>query len=169
MTTTAQYQMKSDKKLRTPDGRVIRNTTGEETVPGDPPEEAARVMQPFVDACLAVVPERPLSTGGSLGPFLFLLGAADRFWQRLGLDDRRFPAFAAELLKSQGGVAASEAVTISAALPQLRDVPTASAVIAEGAAVMDTWLDSHDPDAVLRITELLPQWTSLADELPGKT
>ena len=160
--------MQGNNKIRTPDGRVIRNTTGEKAGADDQAEEAVRAMGPFIDACLAAMPERPLSAGGRIGLFLFQLGAADRFWQRHGLNDRHFPAFAAQLLQLKGGVAASEAMAISTALPQLRGVAAASAVIAEGAAVMDTWLDSHDTAVVLCLTELLPQWENLPDLLPGK-
>ncbi len=122
----------TDSKLRTPDGRVIRAAAGDETVAAYPDEEGVRAMKPFFDACQAVLSDRPVSAGGRLGLFLFQLGAADRFWHRHNLDDHRFPAFAAQLLQSQAGVGASEAVAISTALPQLRGVAAANAVIAEG-------------------------------------
>ena len=159
----------TDGKLRTPDGRVIRTGAGEEPTGGELSDNGLGTMQPFIDACSAALPERPSSAAGRLGFFLFLLGAADRFWYRQGLDDRRFPAFAARLLQSQGGIAASEAVTIAGALPQLRSVAAARAVIAEGASMMDLWLDSHDLTAVLRITELLPHWEDMPDLLPGRS
>jgi hypothetical protein len=44
--------------------------------------------------------------------FLFMLGAADRLWAHLGLDDLRFPALAAGLLQ-QRGLAADEALTLA--------------------------------------------------------
>lgn len=146
-----------------PDGR----TTGyhKEAAPGaqDAVTQRLEVMQPFIDACEAVIPQHPADGNTRLGLFVFLLGAADRLWQREGLDDARFPAFAEALLRSQG-VPATAASTVAFALPELRGIEAARDMLLEGAAAMDRWRESHDGNSVLRLPDLLADWRD--DRLP---
>jgi hypothetical protein len=121
-------------------------------------------MQSFIDACQMMLPDG-FSTGNArIGLFLFLLGASDRMWQRLNLDDSRFPPFATSLLESLG-VAASAATALCAELPQLRHSAVAREALLEGAESMDIWLDGHDPNSLLRLKDLVLQWqkTSWSD------
>jgi hypothetical protein len=146
-----------------PDGRITdyRHDQG----PREPPAHAAalEIMRPFIAACEAVLPDDPAHGNTRLGLFVFLLGAADRLWQREGLDDARFPAFAEQLLRARG-VPATAASTLSFTLPQLRGIEIARDMLLEGAAAMDDWLASRDGNRVLRLPELLADWQD--DALP---
>ena len=146
-----------------PDGRTTGYREDAASDGQDPVAQRLAVMQPFIDACQAVVPEHPADGNARLGLFIFLLGAADRLWQRQGLDDARFPAFAEALLRSQG-VPAPAASTVAFALPELRDIEAARDMLLEGAAAMDRWLGSHNGNSVLRLPELLADWRD--DRLP---
>lgn len=147
----------ASRKQTTPDGRVSSYATP--TMPDSPapPDPALRLMQPFIDACLAVLPERTLTGPGRIGFVLFLVGAADRMWQQHGLDPHRFAGFAAHLLQLHG-VEADAAATIALNLPRLPEDQAARAALAEGAEVFSLWHEGHDPNVVLRITQLAPGW-----------
>jgi hypothetical protein len=146
----------------TPDGRIITDAdhaAAPTRFGGDPRLQA---LQPFIDACLTVLPDGPLAGNVRLGVFLFLLGAADRLWQRLSLDEQRFPAFAEALLELHG-LSAEEAATLALTLPQIRDNEAAREVLLEGAETLDHWLDGHDSNSVLRLNELVLHWR----QMPG--
>jgi hypothetical protein len=148
----------TDKYQRTPDGRTIR-------VPDDatsdahnqPVDEQLNILQPFIDACLVIAPEQSLNGHSRTGLLLFLLGAADEFWRRHELDDTRFPAFAQSLLQ-RSGVSGPAAATLSDTLPQLMSVEIARETFQEGAETLNDWLNSHDSNSVLRLTEVINRW-----------
>ena len=84
------------------DGREITGTGGIPPANSRDRDPRLEILQPFVDACLVMLPEEPLTVNGRIGVLLFLLGAADRLWVRLYLGDARFPAFAESLLQMHG-------------------------------------------------------------------
>lgn len=145
------------RKRSTPDGRITSYATP--TRPDRPaaPDPALTLLQPFIDACLAVVPEGTLSGPGRTGFVLFLIGAADRMWRHYGFDPHRFAAFAAHLLQVHG-VKSDAAAAIALNLPRLPESAPARAVLVEGAEVFAQWREGHDPNAVLRLTQLAPRW-----------
>jgi hypothetical protein len=143
---------------QTPDGRVICYTAPNGTRDSDEvAAPALAALKPFIQACMAMLPDLPMSGRTRATVLLFLLGAADRMWQRFRLDDQLFPDFAADLLRQQG-LPAAEAVTLAGALPQARDDASAREALLEGAEAMDHWLDDHDGNSVLRLGELLSGW-----------
>ena len=151
-------------RYRAPDGRVLSyGNTGDKTAKTSF-EQRLGALEPFIEASLAVMPMRPLSTDRRLGLFLFFLGAADRMWQRNNLDDARFPRFAERLLQLHG-VPASSATALANDLPRLREVAAARDAMREGAEVFEQWMDGHDVDAVLRLIELIPHWDDLRARL----
>jgi hypothetical protein len=153
---------------QTPDGRPSAALPAEDHS-AEALEPTARevpripALEPFVEGCAAALPE--LSDGDSgprLGFSLFLLGAADRFWERSRLDDGRFPAYAEGLLRRLG-MNAPEAATLAASTPRLAEADErAREALAEGAETLDAWLDSHDSNLFLRLTELVPRWRRLS-------
>jgi hypothetical protein len=78
-------------------------------------------------------------------------------WTHYGLDPHRFAAFAAHLLEMHG-VKADAAATIALNLPRLPEAAPARAALIEGAEVFAQWREGHDPNAVLRLTQLAPGW-----------
>jgi hypothetical protein len=147
-------------KHRTPDGRVIAYGETPASSAWSAANHGQGTLAPFIEACLAALPAHTLSSDRRLGLFLFFLGAADRMWQRSGLDDTRFPAFAADLLQTQG-VSKSAAVTIAQELPQLRQVESARTIMLQGADLFEEWQDGQDSDAVLRLNQLVLEWDKL--------
>jgi len=141
---------------QTPDGRIIVHGTREpdET----PPVHRIRTLRVFFRACLTTLPDKPLDAKARTGFFLFLLGATDRYWHRLGLNDEQFPVFT-EALMAENGISEAEATTLSAALPQVREQEFGRDALLEGAEALDLWLDSHDKNAVMRVGELIQQWS----------
>jgi hypothetical protein len=144
------------KLQQTPDGRVIEQAPDPSHTQASP-DRRTQVLELFIEACLAVLPEGALAGNARVGFFLYLLGAADRLWQRLDLDPKRFPAFAEELLQRQG-VPASTAATLAFALPQVREQGLARETFLEAAETLDDWLDSRDNDRVMGLGELLLRW-----------
>lgn len=146
----------------TPDGRVVTyaDHDAEQARAGRDPR--LQVLQPFIDACLSVLPDGPFTGNARTGVFLFLLGAADRFWWRMGLDDQRFPAFAESLLQMHG-LSPAEAATLAMSLPQVRERPEAREALLEGSETLEHWLDGHDNNSVLRLQELVLHW----QRMPG--
>jgi len=150
--------------LQTPDGRVIRGPEQDtEAETAGHSEPALRAILPFIQACQSVLPDGPMSGAVRTGLFLFLLGAADRLWQRLELGDGRFPAFATALLQRQG-VSAAEAATLVDTLPQLMQVEFARAAFLEGSRTLDEWQDAHDANSVMRLEELIARWRHIQPE-----
>jgi hypothetical protein len=154
-------------RYRAPDGRVLTyGKPGDRTTKTSFAQRLGR-LEPFIEACLAVMPMRPLSNDRRLGLFLFFLGAADRMWQRNDLDDARFPSFAARLLERHG-VPAGAATALATDLPRLREVGPAREAMREGAEVFEQWMDGHDVDAVLRLNELIVHWDNFRGRLDDR-
>jgi hypothetical protein len=120
-------------------------------------------IRPFVDGCAALLPNDIDPDRVRLGFCLFLIGAADRFWHRKGLDGARFPNVAAAILEQQG-IDAAAATTLASVLPQVRETGRGRELILEGAELMDLWLDSRDANCLLQVTDLARAWTDR--ELP---
>jgi hypothetical protein len=145
------------RKRSTPDGRVTSYATPSRPDRPAAADPALSLLQPFIDSCLTVIPEGTLSGAGRTGFVLFLIGAADQMWTHYGLDPRRFAAFAANLLQLHG-VESDAAATIALNLPRLPESAPARAALVEGAEVFAQWREGHDPNAVLRLTQLAPRW-----------
>jgi hypothetical protein len=142
-----------DRLTQTPDGRIIRTAeAGSEAADSQRSDLACRVMQPFTEACLSLLPDRPLTGVARTGLCLFLLGACDQLWQRLGLQDSQFPDFASDMLQQQG-LSAAAATTLAFTLPQLMEVDFAREILLEGASTLDEWLDGHDANCAMRLTD----------------
>jgi len=126
-----------------------------EPVDGEDP----RVMElePFLEGCLSVLPERMERGQTRLGVLLFLLGAVDRFWALQGLDSRRFQPCAEGLLR-RFGLSPDHAATLTATLPRVPEDSFASRALNEGGDTLETWLNSRDPNVALRLTELVAEW-----------
>lgn len=144
----------------TPDGRITECSSSEcrsEDMAAGSGDPRLLVLEPFLDSCLTMLPDQPLTGRARTGVFLFMLGAADQLWQRLDLDDTRFPEFAAALLQRYE-VGAPEAVTLAFALPEVRSEPFAKKSLIEGAETFNLWMDSHDPNCLLRLKDLIEDW-----------
>ena len=142
---------------KSPDGMISEHSDEDGTGSAAGNDLQLEILQPFLDGCMSVVPDTRLTRRARTGIFLFMLGAADRLWARLSLDDARFPAFAATLLR-QRGLSADEALTLAYALPSVREDESARECLLEGAATLDVWLDGHDANAILRLGELIAGW-----------
>jgi hypothetical protein len=114
-------------------------------------------LEPFLQGCLSVLPDRLEHGQIRVGVFLFLLGAADRFWSLQGLDDRHFQPYAESLLRRLG-LSAQHAATLVSALPQLPAEPSARRALVQGGDALETWLRSRDPNVALQLTELIGEW-----------
>jgi hypothetical protein len=117
-------------------------------------------LEPFLEGCLSVLPDRLEQGQIRLGVLLFLLGAADRFWSLQKLDDRRFQPYAESLLL-RSGLSAPLAATLVSALPQLAGEPSARGAMVQGGEALETWLRSRDPNVALQLTELIREWRRL--------
>ena len=146
-----------DSLRRTPDGRITRYGAKPSDHGHGTHDPRLKVLQPFIDACLSMLPDPPPTGNARLGFLLFLLGAADRLWQRLDLDETRFPAFAMALLQRHG-LPAPEATTLAFALPQVGEEGMARDALVEGAETLEDWLDGHDGNSVMRLGELITRW-----------
>jgi hypothetical protein len=148
---------------QSPDGRpVAARGDGNDRRVDSPPRERTDdpqiiELQAFLEACLSVIPERLEQGPNRLGVLLFLLGAADRFWELYGLDDRGFQPYAESLLR-RFGLSADEAATLVAALPQLPGQASARRAMVLGGDALETWVRSHDPNVALQLTELVAAW-----------
>jgi hypothetical protein len=148
----------------TPDGRVAR-CKGEK--PGNVWsnwDQRLQILQPFLHACLTILPSDRLTRNERLGTLLFFLGAADRLWCRLDLDDNRFPAFAESLLVLHG-LSSAQAVTLVSTLPQVHEITAARSALLEGAETLEQWLGGHDNNSVMRLSELIVQWRRMGTNL----
>jgi hypothetical protein len=127
--------------------------------PARDPEQAPGVsdVEIFRQSCLSAMPTGLDEPGVRTNFCLFLLGAADRCWYRLRLDDTRFQAYAEQLLYGFG-LRPQTAATMVSALPQLMESESARAAILEGAEVFDAWRETQDPNVILRLLELVPAW-----------
>jgi hypothetical protein len=149
---------------QSPDGRAIAievpHDRNAEALEGSRDEPTVVALEPFVAGCLSTLPERPHASRERLGFFLFVLGAADRFWAREGLDDSRFPRYAESLLQRLG-LRPETAATLA---PDVSLLPTQGPVaeaMAEGGETLDEWLATRDSNVPLRIKELLPRWSRM--------
>jgi hypothetical protein len=130
---------------------------------GYPPDDRASAhhrvpeLEPFVEGCLSLLGEVPRDGETRTGFFLFLLGAADGFWDRFGLEDARFPAYAEDLLQ-RFELDPGQAATLVTAIPQLPRQGPARDALLEGARTLDLWLDSGGSNPLLRVKELIPVW-----------
>lgn len=150
----------------TPDGRPVAADEDLDRHLGYPPRRTAEggaarqpavpALEPFIQGCATLLPDSD-ETSVRTGLSLFVLGAADRFWQREDLDETRFPSYARQLLQ-RFGLRSEQAVTLVAALPQLRTDERAAAALGEGAETLDLWLESRDSNLMLRVKELIPRW-----------
>jgi len=114
-------------------------------------------LEVFRRACLSALPEGLVEPKLRTGFCLFMLGAADRYWFRLHLDDSRFQPYAEDLLCGLG-LRPQTAATIVSALPQLMGDDAARSAILEGAEVFDAWRETDDPNVMLRLRDLAPGW-----------
>jgi hypothetical protein len=148
---------------QSPDGRAVAATDHpDDRAMGSPEategnEPRLRELEPFLEACMSLAPEPSEGEQVRLGFVLFALGAADRFWSLYGLDEHRFPAYAERLL-ARFGTAPEKAATLVAALPQVAGDPLGDHALREGGDTLDSWLQSRDPNVVLRLKELVAQW-----------
>jgi hypothetical protein len=157
----------SERWKQTPNGRPAAAADAPGSVPvdrpgrGSGPSEGLPILHAFAQACLAALPDsvERMSPGQTLGLCLFLLGAADRMWSRLGLDDRRYPA-AAEAILAELGVAPHKAATIVAALPQTVQDSFARDTLLQGADTFERWYDGTDSDSVLLLSDLVAEWAA---------
>ena len=154
----------SETRNQTRDGK----SADDEAHPGHPPAGAARersdqAFEPFIQGCMSLLPEIPGEVGPRMGFLLFLLGAADRFWERFQLDDRRFDAYAQGLL-NRFGLGHSQAATFVGAIPRLPRYGPARDALVEGEQTLDLWLDSRDANVLLRVQELIPMWRRIASK-----
>lgn len=149
--------------LQSPDGRAVVLEEGATGQSLDRPERAGweeprlAELEPFVQACLSLLPDQPEGGRARTGRLLFVLGAADRFWDLKGLDDGRFGAYSESLLR-RFGMSPSQAATLSAALPQLTADPLALSAMIQGGDALQDWILSRDPNVALRLTELIAEW-----------
>jgi hypothetical protein len=148
---------------QSPEGKAVAvggdvNDRPVDSLQGDDLENP-RIMElePFLRGCLSVLPDRLEHGKIRVGVFLFLLGAADRFWSLQGLGDRRFQPYAESLLRRLG-LSAQHAATLVAALPQLPAEPSARRALVQGGDALETWLRSRDPNVALQLTELIGEW-----------
>lgn len=148
---------------QTPDGRPSPDEISSDRHVGAGPGATAELLiptlEPFIEGTVAAMPESR-DDGVRLGLLLFLLGAADRFWDRKGIDDARFPAYAESLLRRLG-VAADRAATLVAALPQLPGDDPAREVLTQGGDTLEEWMSSHNQNVFLAVTEHAPRWRGL--------
>ncbi len=103
------------------------------------------------------MPDEPEDGRARTGRLLFVLGAADRFWDLKGLDDGRFGAYSESLLRCFG-MSPSQAATLSAALPQLTGDPLALSAMIQGGDALQDWIRSRDPNVAMRLTQLIAEW-----------
>jgi len=68
--------------IKTPDARVIVNNRSVSTEYDfeDTRKTAFEILYAFVESCNAAKPDTSLTGNARIGYFLFVLGAADRFW-----------------------------------------------------------------------------------------
>jgi len=68
--------------IKTPDARVIVNNRSVSTEYDfeDTSKTAFQILHAFVESCNASKPDTSLTGNSRIGYFLFVLGAADRFW-----------------------------------------------------------------------------------------
>lgn len=148
---------------QTPDGRPSNVEYSPDRDAGaperSPPEPRLPSLEPFIEGTIAAMPEMR-DDGARLGLLLFLLGAADRFWDRNGLDDTRYPRYAESLLRRLGADA-ERAATLVAALAQLPEDDPAREVLTQGGDTFDQWLSSHNQNIFLIVTEYAPRWRGL--------
>ena len=147
--------------MQSPDGRVVR-VDGDLGRPVGVPERALRdplirELEPFLQGCASVLSESRGDGRSRLGYLLFALGAVDRFWSVRGLDDARFPPYATGL-SQRSGIPADQAATLVAALPRLTEEAFACRALLQGGDALESWLQSRDPNVVLRLTELVAEW-----------
>jgi hypothetical protein len=146
-----------------PDGRVVAVDVAAagHTSPGlestDPGAPGVAELEPFLQGCMSVLPERLEHGQIRLGVFLFLLGAVDRFWTLRDLDDRYFQLYAENLLR-RFALSPPRAATLVAALPQVSAEPFANRVLNQGGDTLEDWLHSRDSNVALRLTELIAEW-----------
>jgi hypothetical protein len=126
-----------------------------------PADPAARPdfgeLNVFRRGCLSALPDGLVDPRLRTGFCLFLLGAVDRYWYRLHLDDSRFQPYAEDLLCGFG-LRPQTAATIVSAIPQLMEDDAARRAILEGAEVFDAWRETNDPNVMLRLMELAAVW-----------
>jgi len=142
---------------RTPDGRVIlkrdelHNSSFEHNW-----KSQLNDFQPFLQSCQSILSEDKLTDNAYVGYFIFVLGAADHFWERFNIDEQRFPAFVESLLELLN-ISASVSTSLTHSLSNLSQQPKALEVLLEGAETMNLWLDG-DHNSVMRLNQLLQQW-----------
>jgi hypothetical protein len=147
---------------QSPDGRALAadgdlERSLERPSPKRPNGPRLMELEPFLLACESLLPESLSEGRVRLGFLLFAMGAVDRFWSVRQLDDGRFQPYAAALLE-RFGLSADQAATLVAALPGLPGDAFALGILCEGGDVLESWLESRDPNVTLRLTELIAQW-----------
>jgi hypothetical protein len=152
---------------QTPDGRTIGGDPDLRRHIAQPPPRsplaaaagraAGSTLAAFVAGSIAAFPEPPADSDSRLYLQVFLIGAAGTFWRRHGLP----PAGAVQVLSElfeRHGLPGNETAGLIEVLPQLRRDPSAQQILQQGEEAMTEFLDSHDPNLLLQIPDLVADW-----------
>ena len=153
---------------QTPDGRPIAGDYRPDHQPGHSAvselgETGTPELERFIQGCSMLLPEAAEEPGPRTGFYLFVLGAADHYWQRFQLDDALYGSYSERLLR-RFGLDWEQAAALVEALPRLPRQGPAWDALCNGAETLALWLDSHDTNVLLRVQDLVPQWRRIKVE-----
>jgi len=152
---------------QTPDGRTIAGDPDPRRHIAQPPPRSpaasaawradGSTLVAFVAGSIAALPEPPADSDARLYLQVFLIGAADIFWRRHGLPPAGAVPVLSELFERHG-LPGNETAGLIEVLPQLRRDPSAQQILQQGEEAMTEFLDSHDPNLLLQILDLVADW-----------